>query len=96
MSSTKALPQVGDKLPAGTFKSFNSEGQLKEVTVEELCAGKKVVLFGVPGAFTPTCSLKHLPGFIDKAEDIKSKGVQTIACISVNDAFVMQGKNPTV
>ena len=63
--------------------------QLKEISVEELCAGKTVVLFGVPGAFTPTCSLKHLPGFIEKSEDIKGKGVSTIACISVNDAFVM-------
>ena len=85
---TKALA-VGDKLPSATFKYFDAEGNMKEVTTETLCKGKKVVLFAVPGAFTPTCSLKHLPGFIDKAESIKSKSVDSIACISVNDAFVM-------
>jgi len=59
---------------------------MKELTTDQLCKGKKVVLFAVPGAFTPTCSMKHLPGFIEKAEEIKAKGVSTIACISVNDA----------
>jgi peroxiredoxin len=62
---------------------------MKEISMDQLCKGKKVVLFAVPGAFTPTCSMKHLPGFIDKADDLKGKGVETIACISVNDAFVM-------
>ncbi|KAG1668387.1 hypothetical protein FOA52_004897 [Chlamydomonas sp. UWO 241] len=94
---------VGDKLPATTFKYFNSEGNMKwvgeedkrrngisqEITTEQLCKGKKVVLFAVPGAFTPTCSMKHLPGFIERAEEIKAKGVDAIACVSVNDAFVM-------
>lgn len=59
---------------------------MKELTTDQLAKGKKVVLFAVPGAFTPTCSLKHLPGFVERAEEIKAKGVATIACISVNDA----------
>lgn len=62
---------------------------MQELTVEELTKGKKVVLFAVPGAFTPTCSSKHLPGFVEKADEFKAKGVDTIACVSVNDAFVM-------
>ncbi|MEW5307016.1 MAG: hypothetical protein WDW38_011263 [Sanguina aurantia] len=80
---------VGDKLPEATFAYFDAAGEIKQVTTEELCKGKKVVLFAVPGAFTPTCSLKHLPGFVEKAAEIKSKGVDTIACVSVNDVFVM-------
>ncbi len=62
---------------------------MKEITTDALCKGKKVVLLAVPGAFTPTCSLKHLPQFVEKADEIKAKGIDTIACISVNDAFVM-------
>ncbi|GAX79089.1 hypothetical protein CEUSTIGMA_g6529.t1 [Chlamydomonas eustigma] len=85
---TQALA-VGDKLPSATLKFFNNEGNMKELTTEQLCKGKKLVLFAVPGAFTPTCSLKHLPGFIEKADEIKSKGVDSIVCVSVNDAFVM-------
>ncbi|EFJ42511.1 peroxiredoxin, type II [Volvox carteri f. nagariensis] len=80
---------VGQKLPDAKFKYFDGEGQMRDVTTEELCKGKKVVLFAVPGAFTPTCSLKHVPGFVDKADELKNKGVDTIACVSVNDAFVM-------
>eukprot|EP00879_Flechtneria_rotunda_P001914 GHRR01002087.1.p1 GENE.GHRR01002087.1~~GHRR01002087.1.p1 ORF type:complete len:197 (+),score=66.25 GHRR01002087.1:186-776(+) len=80
---------VGDKLPEAKFRYFDSEGNMKELTTEQLSKSKKVVLFAVPGAFTPTCSMKHLPGFIDKADEIKSRGVDTIACVSVNDAFVM-------
>jgi peroxiredoxin len=80
---------VGDKLPDVKLKYFDSDGNMKEVSTEGLTKGKKVVLFAVPGAFTPTCSMKHLPGFIEKADEIKAKGVSTIACISVNDAFVM-------
>lgn len=75
---------VGDKLPESKFKYFDGEGNMKEIGTEEMCKGKKVVLFAVPGAFTPTCSMKHLPGFVEKAEEIKSRGVDTIACISVN------------
>jgi peroxiredoxin len=80
---------IGEKLPDAKLKFFDSEGNMKEISMDQLCKGKKVVLFAVPGAFTPTCSMKHLPGFIDKADDLKGKGVETIACISVNDAFVM-------
>jgi glutaredoxin-dependent peroxiredoxin len=80
---------VGDKIPDSKLNYFDAEGNMKEMTLKQLCEGKKVILFAVPGAFTPTCSLKHLPGFIEKADEIKKKGVDTIACVSVNDAFVM-------
>ena len=79
---------VGDKIPSVTVKTM-ADGQMKDVSTDELFSGKKVVLFAVPGAFTPTCSKQHLPGFIEKASEIKAKGVDTIACVSVNDAFVM-------
>jgi peroxiredoxin len=79
---------VGDKIPAGTLKIAGTDGT-KDVSTDELFGGKKVVLFGLPGAFTPTCSAKHLPGFISKAKQIKTKGVDSIVCLSVNDAFVM-------
>ena len=69
---------------------------MQEITVGNLTKGKKVVLFAVPGAFTPTCSLKHLPGFIEKADELKSKGVDTIGCVSVNDAFVMDAWGKSV
>lgn len=62
---------VGDKLPEAKFRYFDSEGNMKELGTEQLCKGKKVVLFAVPGAFTPTCSMKHLPGFIERADEIK-------------------------
>lgn len=87
---------VGDKVPDSKFRYFDAEGNMKELTTDQLCKGKKVVLFAVPGAFTPTCSMKHLPGFIEKAEEIKAKGVSTIACISVNDAFVMDAWGKSV
>ena len=80
--------KVGDKVPAATFKQLGAGG-MKDVTTDELFKGKKVVLFSVPGAFTPTCSAKHLPGFIQNAAKFKAKGVDTVACVSVNDAFVM-------
>eukprot|EP00210_Caulerpa_lentillifera_P009135 g8709.t1 len=89
VKATTATIAVGDKLPDGKFNYFDAEGNMKDISVEELCAGKKVVLFAVPGAFTPTCSLKHLPGFIEKSDELKAAGVDTIACIAVNDAFVM-------
>ena len=81
--------QVGEKLPQATFSLMNAEGN-SNPTTEDLFTGKKVVLFAVPGAFTPTCSEAHLPGFIVKADEIKAKGVASIICLSVNDAFVMK------
>ncbi|HML11635.1 MAG TPA: peroxiredoxin [Stellaceae bacterium] len=80
--------QVGDKVPAVNLRVLTAEGP-KEVTSDELFGGKKVAFFAVPGAFTPTCSQRHLPGYVDKAAQLKAKGVDTIACVSVNDAFVM-------
>ncbi|XP_031272177.1 peroxiredoxin-2 [Pistacia vera] len=81
---------VGDTLPDGTLAYFDEQDQLQQVSVHSLAAGKKVILFGVPGAFTPTCSLKHVPGYIEKADELKSKGVDEILCLSVNDPFVMK------
>ena len=80
--------QVGDRIPSAAFRVKTADG-IKEISTDELFKGKKVVLFSVPGAFTPTCSAKHLPGFVQKAGDFKAKGVDTIACVAVNDAFVM-------
>ena len=81
--------QVGDTLPSINLTTMTSEGP-KPVSLTELSAGKKVVLFAVPGAFTPTCSVQHLPGFLEKNSVLKDKGVDIVACISVNDPFVMQ------
>ena len=78
----------GDKLPEVTVQVM-SEGRPGPVSTNDLTAGKKVVIFAVPGAFTPTCSLQHLPGFVKNADAIKAKGVDEIICTSVNDAFVM-------
>jgi peroxiredoxin len=80
--------KVGDKLPAAEFATMTGDGQQK-VSTEVVFGGRKVVLFGVPGAFTPTCSMNHLPGFVKNAEAIKAKGVDTIACVAVNDVHVM-------
>src|SRR3981189_2959861 len=80
--------KAGDRMPAGKLKAMTKEGP-KDVTTDELFKGKKVVLFSVPGAFTPTCSAKHLPGFVEQAARLKAKGVDTIACMAVNDVFVM-------
>src|SRR5258708_24198556 len=80
--------KVGDKMPAGKFTTMTKDGPQK-MTTEQLFAGKTVVLFSVPGAFTPTCDAKHLPGFVELAEQLKKKGVDTIACTAVNDVFVM-------
>lgn len=80
--------KAGEKMPGGTFGVMTENGP-GALTTEQLFAGKKVVLVSVPGAFTPTCSMNHLPGFVDKADDIYSKGVDTIACMAVNDVFVM-------
>lgn len=81
---------VGDKIPEGTLAWFDEKDDVQQLSVHSLAAGKKVVLFGVPGAFTPTCSMKHVPGFIESAEELKSKGVDEILCVSVNDPFVMK------
>jgi len=80
--------QVGDKVPSATLKYLSPEGP-KDITTDELFRGKKVALFAVPGAFTPTCSQRHLPGYVDKASELKAKGIDQIACVAVNDAFVM-------
>jgi len=80
--------QVGDKIPSVTLKQMTPEGP-KDITTDEIFRGKKVALFAVPGAFTPACSQRHLPGFVDKAADIKAKGVDEMVCVAVNDIFVM-------
>jgi peroxiredoxin len=81
--------KIGDKLPTAEFLSFNADGQMK-LTTDQVFAGKKVVLFAVPGAFTPTCSMNHMPGFVDNVDAIKAKGVDTVACTAVNDNHVMK------
>jgi glutaredoxin/glutathione-dependent peroxiredoxin len=81
--------KVGDKLPDATFMTSGAEGP-RPITSEELFKGKTVALFAVPGAFTPTCSAKHVPGFKEHAGEFRAKGVDTIACVSVNDVFVMK------
>jgi peroxiredoxin len=80
--------QVGDKIPAAKVKVVTADGT-KEANTADLFAGKKVVLFAVPGAFTPLCSAQHLPGFVSKAAEIRKKGVDEIFCLSVNDGWVM-------
>jgi len=80
--------KVGDKLPAATFRVMTPDGPAPK-TADDIFKGKKVVLLAVPGAFTPTCHKKHLPGFVENAGAIKAKGVDTIAVTSVNDVFVM-------
>ena len=80
--------KVGDTIPPMKLMVATTDGP-KEISTEEIFKGKKVVLFAVPGAFTPTCSAKHLPGFVQHFDELKAKGVDTIACIAVNDAFVM-------
>jgi peroxiredoxin len=89
--------KVGDKLPEATFKTMGEDGP-KAITTAELFKGKRVGLFAVPGAFTPTCSARHLPGFRDQADALKGKGLDAIACVSVNDVFVMDawGKSQDV
>lgn len=89
--------KVGDRLPDATFRVMK-DGKPSDLTVAELTKGKKVALFAVPGAFTPTCSAKHLPGYKEKAAELRGKGVDAIACVSVNDVFVMNawGKDQQV
>ena len=79
---------VGDKIPSVTLSQMGSDGPTM-ISTDSLFKGKKVVLFAVPGAFTPVCSAQHLPGFLQHADEIKAKGVDTIACVAVNDVFVM-------
>jgi glutaredoxin/glutathione-dependent peroxiredoxin len=80
--------KLGDTIPSMKLMTATPEGP-KEFSTDEIFKGKKVVLFAVPGAFTPTCTFKHLPGFVELADEFKAKGVDTVACIAVNDAFVM-------
>lgn len=89
--------QVGDRLPAGVFGVMTDAGP-GALSTDELFSGKKVVLVSVPGAFTPTCSASHLPGFVTQAAQLRAKGVDSIACMSVNDVFVMDawGKDQNV
>lgn len=80
--------KVGDKIPSVSLKTMDKDG-MQTLSTDDIFKGKKVVLFALPGAFTPTCSAKHLPGFVQNAGALKGKGIDTIACLSVNDAFVM-------
>src|SRR5690349_2830946 len=89
--------KAGDRMPSGKLKTMTAEGP-RDLSTDDLFKGKKVVLFSVPGAFTPTCDAKHLPGFVQNAESLRAKGVDTIACMAVNDVFVMNawGKHGNV
>jgi glutaredoxin/glutathione-dependent peroxiredoxin len=80
--------KVSDRIPSATLIKATAEGP-QPVQTDEFFAGRKVALFSVPGAFTPTCSARHLPGFVEKAEELKAKGVDEVACTAVNDAFVL-------
>lgn len=84
----RSMIKVGDSVPNAKLTAATPDGP-KEVTTEEVFGGKKVVLFAVPGAFTPTCSARHLPGYVQNVDALKAKGVDTVACVAVNDAFVM-------
>lgn len=88
--AARAAISVGETLPEAELSYFDKEGDVQTVKVSELTKGKKVVIFAVPGAFTPTCSSQHLPGFVAKADELRQAGVDTLACVSVNDAFVMR------
>ena len=81
--------QVGDRLPKVTFIKATADGP-QPVDSEEFFRGRRVALFSVPGAFTPTCSARHLPGFVDKIDELRAKGIDEVACTAVNDAFVLQ------
>lgn len=89
--------QIGDRLPSATLYTITAEGP-RSISSDELLGQGKVVLFAVPGAFTPTCSARHLPGFVAQADALRAKGVDRIVCLSVNDAFVMDawGRDQTV
>lgn len=79
---------VGERLPDATFKVKTNSG-IEDITVQQLCSGKRVVTFAVPGAFTPTCHLKHVPSYLQNLDALKAKGVDTVACVAVNDPFVL-------
>lgn len=81
--------KIGDKIPSSSITVIN-QGEQESISAADFFANKKVVLFALPGAFTPTCSEAHLPGFVVKFDDIKAKGVDVVACLSVNDSFVMK------
>lgn len=81
--------QIGEKIPSSHFTQMTADG-IKKISTDDFFKGKKVIVFAVPGAFTPTCSNQHLPGFVAHAAALKAKGVDVIACISINDIFVMQ------
>jgi glutaredoxin/glutathione-dependent peroxiredoxin len=85
----KAMIKVGDRLPEVSFRVWK-DGKGADMTTSELTKGKKIALFAVPGAFTPTCSAKHLPGYKEKAAEFRKKGIDTIACVSTNDVWVME------
>jgi len=89
--------KAGDRIPSAPLEYMNADGPV-EISSDELFAGKRVAAFAVPGAFTPTCSLEHLPGFVRRANDIKARGIDLIVCLSVNDVFVMDawGKDQNV
>jgi glutaredoxin/glutathione-dependent peroxiredoxin len=89
--------KAGERMPQGTLKTMTKDGP-KDVSTADLFKGKKVVLFSLPGAFTPTCDAKHLPGFVQQAGALKGKGIDTVACMAVNDVFVMNawGKHSNV
>lgn len=80
--------KTGERMPQGTFTTMSKDGP-KKLSTDELFTGKTVVLFSVPGAFTPTCDARHLPGFVELADGFKQKGIDTVACMAVNDVFVM-------
>jgi glutaredoxin/glutathione-dependent peroxiredoxin len=89
--------KAGDRMPAGTFSQMTADG-VRKITTDALFKGKTVVFVSVPGAFTPTCDARHLPGYVDQADALKAKGVDTIVCTAVNDVFVMNawGKHAKV
>ena len=87
--------KVGDEIPAGRFTIMKKDGP-GALSTDELFKGKQVVLFSVPGAFTPTCTKEHLPGFVKQAQALKKKGIDTIACVAVNDVFVMDAWGKSV
>ncbi|XP_060201317.1 peroxiredoxin-2E, chloroplastic isoform X2 [Lycium barbarum] len=89
-SRITATISTRDKLPSSTLSYFGLSNELKTLSLSDLTKGKKIVLFAVPGAFAPTCSQKHLLGFVEKSKELKAKGVDTFACILVNGAFVMK------